>query len=90
MASGHAGTFNISTGVETAVASLYAELQAAAGTSIEPLLAPLRTGELERRCMDPSRAREAFGWQAQTALADGLRSTHAALVAEFEADATDG
>ena len=85
MACGHAGTFNISTGVETDVASLYAELQKAAGTSIEPLMAPLRTGELERSCMDPSRAREAFGWEARTALADGLSSTYAALVAEFEA-----
>jgi UDP-glucose 4-epimerase len=87
MACGHAGTFNISTGVETAVASLYAELQAAAHSSIEPLLAPLRTGELERSCMDPSRAREVFGWVAQTALSDGLRSTYTALVAEFEAAA---
>jgi UDP-glucose 4-epimerase len=74
--------------VETAVASLYAELQAAAEISIEPLLAPLRTGELERSCMDPSRAMEVIGWQAQTVLADGLRSTYAALVAEFEAGAT--
>jgi nucleoside-diphosphate-sugar epimerase len=48
-------------------------------------MAPLRTGELERSCMDPSRAREAFGWEARTALADGLSSTYAALVAEFEA-----
>jgi UDP-glucose 4-epimerase len=88
MACGHAGTFNISTGVETDVASLYAELQKAAHTSIEPLMAPLRTGELERSCMDPSRAREAFGWEARTALADGLHSTYAALVATFEAGTT--
>jgi UDP-glucose 4-epimerase len=85
MASGHGGVFNISTGVETDVASLYAELQRAAGTAIEPQLAPLRDGELERSCLDPSRALSTFGWQAQTALADGLRATHAALVAEFEA-----
>ena len=85
MAHGNAGIFNIATGVETDVASLYAELQRAAGVSIEPLLAPLRTGELERSCMDPSFAKQAFGWEAQIELRDGLASTYHALVEEFEA-----
>lgn len=84
-ASGHAGVFNIATGVETDVAALYAELQRAAGTNLEPQLAPLRQGELERSCMDPSYARESFGWQASITLEDGLHSTYAALVAEFQA-----
>ena len=87
MAAGHAGVFNVSTGVETDVGSLYAELQRAAGTSIEPALAPLRTGELERSCMDPSRAKLAFGWEAQTPLRDGLHATYHALVEEFAAEA---
>ena len=82
-ASGHAGVFNIATGVETDVASLYAELQSAAGTALEPQLAPLREGELERSCMDPSRARDTFGWEAKVELTEGLHSTYAALVKEF-------
>jgi UDP-glucose 4-epimerase len=86
-ASGHAGVFNVATGVETDVAALYAELQRAAGTALEPQLAPLREGELERSCMDPSLARETFGWQAAISLQEGLHSTYAALVAEFQADA---
>ncbi len=85
MAQGNAGIFNIATGVETDVATLYAQLQRAAGTSVEPLLAPLRAGELQRSCMDPSRARETFGWEAQIALRDGLGSTYRALIAEFAA-----
>ncbi|HEY1775821.1 MAG TPA: NAD-dependent epimerase/dehydratase family protein [Solirubrobacteraceae bacterium] len=85
-ASGHAGVFNIATGVETDVAALYAELQLAAGTDLEPKLAPLREGELERSCMDPTHARETFGWQAQIGLDEGLRSTYEALVAEFAAE----
>ena len=85
MASGHEGVFNIATGVETDVASLYAELQRAAGTELEPQLAPLRAGELEHSCMDPSRAREAFGWAAEVELREGLRSTYEALIAEFQA-----
>jgi len=84
-ASGHAGVFNIATGVETDVAALYAELQRAAGTELEPQLAPLREGELERSCMDPSYARESFGWRARVELREGLHSTYEALVAEFQA-----
>ena len=83
-ASGRGGVYNVATGVETDVAALYEELQRAAGTSLEPKLAPLREGELERSCMDPSRAREGLGWEAQVTLSDGLRSTYAALVAEFQ------
>jgi UDP-glucose 4-epimerase len=79
-----AGVFNISTGVETDVARIFAELQRIARTSLEPILAPLREGELERSCMNPGRARDEFGWSARVRLAEGLRQTYEALVSEFE------
>jgi UDP-glucose 4-epimerase len=84
-ASGTQGTFNVATGIETDVASLLAMLQAAAGTDVEPELAPLREGELERSCMDPSHARDTLGWRAEISLQDGVASTYAALIKEFEA-----
>jgi UDP-glucose 4-epimerase len=80
---GHAGVYNVATGVETEVSTVLAGLQRAAGTSIEPRLLPLREGELQRSCMDPSRARQELGWRPQIALADGLVSTYEALVSEF-------
>jgi UDP-glucose 4-epimerase len=83
-ATGAGGVFNISSGTETSVLELLDDLQEAAGTNVTPTLAPLRPGELERSCMDPSRARERLGWQAEVPLRDGLASTYAALVAEFE------
>lgn len=83
-ASGTPGIFNIATGIETRTRDLLSELQAVAGTRIEPEMAPLRPGELQRSCMYPSRAWELLGWRAQIALADGLASTHATLVGEFE------
>ena len=43
-ATGHRGTFNVGTGVETDVMSLLGHLQDAAGTSTEPELADLRRG----------------------------------------------
>jgi UDP-glucose 4-epimerase len=83
-ASGTAGVFNVATGVETDVMTVWNTLLQASGANIEPTLAPLRTGELERSCMDPSRARNELGWQAQVEMDKGLRQTYAALIDEFE------
>jgi UDP-glucose 4-epimerase len=85
IASGTRGVFNVGTGIEANVLLLLDTLQRAAGTSIEPLAAPLRPGELLRSCLDTTRARETFGWQAEISLEDGLRSTYEALVEEFNA-----
>jgi UDP-glucose 4-epimerase len=86
-ASGVNGVFNIATGTETEVASLLAILQRAAGTAIKPELADLREGELERSCMDPSRARHELNWSAEIGLQEGLATTYRALIHEFEAGA---
>lgn len=83
-ASGVRGVFNVATGVETSGAALWDALRAAAKTELEPELAPLRRGELTRSCMDPTTAWRSLGWRARIPFADGVRSTYAALVAEFE------
>lgn len=83
-ANGVAGTFNIATGEETATAEIYRQLVEISGIHLEPNLEPLRPGELERSCMDPTHAARALGWRAEVALAAGLRETHDALVEEFE------
>jgi len=84
LASGVAGTFNIATGVETDVMSVWGALRDEAGVAIEPELAPLRAGELERSCLDPSRALRELDWRAQVPLSAGLPKTYRALVSEFE------
>jgi UDP-glucose 4-epimerase len=83
-ASGTEGVFNVATGIETAVSTLLDILQQTAGTNVEPELAPLREGELERSCMDPSRAQRELGWQAEITVEDGLPQTYAALINGFE------
>ncbi len=83
-ASGTGGTFNIATGIETDVMSIWTSLLRASGSAVEPELAPLRTGELERSCLDPSRARRELDWSAQIPVAVGLQETYAALIDEFE------
>jgi UDP-glucose 4-epimerase len=83
-AEGVRGVFNVATGRETDVLTIFRELEQAAGTSIEPALEPLLPGELERSCLSRARAERELGWSPEIGLADGLRETYAALVAEFE------
>jgi UDP-glucose 4-epimerase len=82
-ASGHRGTYNVATGVETDVRTVWEELQAVAGVEIEPQLADLRPGELQHSCLDASRAERELGWRAEVSIGEGLRRTYAALVEEF-------
>ncbi|HEX4837857.1 MAG TPA: NAD-dependent epimerase/dehydratase family protein [Solirubrobacteraceae bacterium] len=83
-ASGRRGTFNIATGVETDVMTLWNVLKAAAGSDVEPQLAELRPGELKRSCLDTSLAERELGWRPTVEIGEGLRRTYAALVEEFE------
>ncbi len=86
-AAGVRGTFHIATGRETSVSEVFEHLRKAAdGLESEPLLAPLRDGELERSGLDSTRAEREFGWTATTPLDRGLAETYAALVEEFEAE----
>jgi UDP-glucose 4-epimerase len=78
---GKAGTFNVGTGVETSVSELLRVMQDAAGTSIEPRLEDLRSGELRRSALDSSRIAEELGWKAEIPVETGLRDTYAAFAA---------
>lgn len=84
-ATGRRGIYNIATGVETDVITLWRELSKLAGSEIEPQLADLRPGELQRSRLDVSLAERELGWRPQVGVAEGLRRTFEALVAEFEA-----
>jgi UDP-glucose 4-epimerase len=82
---GRRGTFNIATGVQTDVTTVWSTLRAAADSALQPQLADLRPGELQRSCLDVSRAERELGWRAEVPIEEGLRRTYAALVEEFEA-----
>jgi UDP-glucose 4-epimerase len=83
-ASGRSGTYNVATGVETDVSTVWRELGSAAGKQIEPELADLRPGELQHSRLDVGLAERELGWRAEVPIADGLRLTYQALVEEFE------
>jgi UDP-glucose 4-epimerase len=70
------GAVNIGTGKETSVLDLVAILQQEGGRAdFEPELAAARLGEIERSCLDVTRARVELGWEARTSLNDGMRAT---------------
>lgn len=77
-ASGTAGgglRFNTGTGIETSDRQLHTAVAAAVGAPDDPELAPARLGDLERSCLDISRAAEILGWRPQVGLEDGVRRT---------------
>jgi UDP-glucose 4-epimerase len=88
---GRAGTYNIATGVETDVVTVWEGLRDVAlrtrpgadVASLEPELADLRPGELKASCLDITLAERELGWRPEMAIADGLRLTYEALVEEF-------
>jgi UDP-glucose 4-epimerase len=69
---------NIGTGKETSVNQLFTEMAAQAGADVEATLKPLRPGELQRSCLDPTRAGIQLGWKPWTELGTGT-----AAVIEF-------
>jgi UDP-glucose 4-epimerase len=89
---GKSGTYNIATGVETDVMTVWGELRkvaersgAGAGVSeLEPELAELRPGELKQSCLEIALAARELGWRPKVPIADGLRLTYEALVEEFQ------
>jgi UDP-glucose 4-epimerase len=82
-ASGRSGTYNIATGVETDVLTVWQELSRAAGKDIAPELADLRPGELQHSCLDVRLAERELGWHAEVPIVEGLRLTYEALLEEF-------
>jgi UDP-glucose 4-epimerase len=74
-AAGHAGVFNVGTGIETSVLELADACRCVAGVEGENDLAPARPGELQRSVLDPARAERELGFRAETSLNEGLAAT---------------
>jgi UDP-glucose 4-epimerase len=74
-AHGHAGVFNVGTGVETSVLELADACARVAGVSVPLDHEAARAGELQRSVLDPTRAKRELGFRAETSLEDGLAAT---------------
>ena len=75
------GPVNIGHGRETSVLELLEALSVLSdrGPLPDPVFASERPGEVRRSCLDVSRARRELGWEAETELREGLRTTLTAL-----------
>ncbi|HEY6202366.1 MAG TPA: NAD-dependent epimerase/dehydratase family protein [Candidatus Limnocylindria bacterium] len=69
------GVYNIGTGVATSVNELIAAMADVLGPPPGITKAPERPGEVQRSCVDASRAKRDGLWQSRTGLLDGLRRT---------------
>ena len=72
---GPTGVYNIGTGVETDVNTVYQMLAAAAGVSAGAEHGPAKPGEQRRSCLDTTGTLRRLGWSAAIGFDDGARST---------------
>jgi len=69
------GHYNVGTGVETSVNTLYEVLRSAVGIDLDAKRGPGKPGEQMRSCLDARALERATGFRPQTSLADGIKAT---------------
>ena len=79
LAYNRSGIFNIGTGRETDILTIYLKLQELAHSPLGPVHGPPKPGEQRRSALDSHLARENLGWQPAVDLEEGLSQTVAAF-----------
>jgi UDP-glucose 4-epimerase len=74
-----AGAFNIGTGQETDILTVYLKLQELMGSPLGPVHGPAKPGEQRRSALDSTLARKELGWRPRVTLPEGLAQTVAAF-----------
>lgn len=69
------GAFNVGTGIETDINTLFDAIKAIAGSKQERIYEPAKPGEQRRSVIDYSSIKTAMGWQPQVDLTGGLKKT---------------
>jgi len=67
--------FNIGTGVETTLNTLYTKIAQLLGVKAKPIYLPDRLGEQMRYCLDHSKIKMELGWSPRYSLDEGLKAT---------------
>lgn len=84
---GYSGTLNGSTGKGTSTRELYSNMARVAGLEDDPMFAPDRPGDVPTSILDPAKAKQELGWEAQTPLGDGLKTTYEWFAEQHEREA---
>ncbi|BDG62440.1 UDP-glucose 4-epimerase [Caldinitratiruptor microaerophilus] len=72
---GSGAILNLATGRAVTVLDLWRRIAALTGWDRPPVFGPPRPGDIPHSVLDPSRARQALGWEPATGLDEGLRET---------------
>jgi len=67
--------FNIASGVQTTDQQVFELVRDLLGKSVQPKYASRRPGEIDRICLDISKAERLLGWRPVVSLAEGARRT---------------
>ncbi|NIT04314.1 NAD-dependent epimerase/dehydratase family protein [Candidatus Saccharibacteria bacterium] len=73
--SADSGIFNISTGIETSVNTVFDKLLKLSGKKVKHSYLPLNRGEVLRSALDYSLAREKLGWEPKVPFEEGIERT---------------
>lgn len=69
------GIFNVGTGIETDINTLFHKLKKLSGSDCSELHGPAKLGEQRRSCISYKKIKETVGWEPQTSLDEGLAIT---------------
>lgn len=67
--------YNLGLGREVSDRRIFELVRSAVGSTVDPILAAKRPGEIDRICLDSSRAKADLGWEATVAVEDGIART---------------
>jgi UDP-glucose 4-epimerase len=69
------GTFNIGTGKETDINTIFIKLKELTGSNCKEIHCPAKLGDQQRSCLDYSKAQKELNWQPKYTLEEGLKKT---------------
>ncbi|MCX6759114.1 MAG: GDP-mannose 4,6-dehydratase [Candidatus Nealsonbacteria bacterium] len=75
MKSKRVGIFNIGTGKETDIDTIFEKIKKLIGVKCKKIHASAQLGEQKRSCLDYTKAKKELGWQPKYSLENGLRET---------------
>src|SRR3972149_2989758 len=67
--------YNLGRGSEVSDRQIFELVRSSVGVNMEPILAAKRPGEIDRICLDPSRAKAELGWEPSIRLEEGIGPT---------------
>lgn len=73
--SGDNEIFNLGTGKETSVNTIFEKLKNLLGYQKDEKHGPPKLGEVPRSCLDSKKAGDLLGWTAEISISDGLKKT---------------